>query len=101
MIFWVPQVIQADFRTASTRDICMQKIATQLHLSRGQVHDTRLRRGQVIGVTAGTVNIIRRICLEHEVMTLQTPVQRGGVFGVPVSGRFEISAQSDAVITLR
>lgn len=78
----------------------MQKIGTQMGLSRGQAHAAHFRRGAVIAVTSGSVRVISRVWLEHTSLATQTPVPRGGVFYVPCAGWLEIAADSDAVIGL-
>ncbi|MDR3371228.1 hypothetical protein [Rhodoferax sp.] len=78
----------------------MQKIGTQTSLLRGQSHAAHFRRGEVIAIAAGSVRVISRITLEHDTLTVQTLVSRGGVFQAPCSGWLEIAADSDALIGL-
>lgn len=73
---------------------------TQISLLRGQAHYAHLRRGTIISVTVGSLSVKNRIWLEHGVLTVQTPVDRGGVYRVPSSSWFELAAQSDAVLGL-
>lgn len=72
----------------------------QISLLRGQAHYVHLRRGTVITVTMGALSIKNRIWLEHGVLTIQTPVDRGGVYRVPTSGWFELGAQNDVALRL-
>jgi len=73
---------------------------TQISLLRGQSYYAQLRRGTVISVTVGTVSMTSRLWLAHAMLTVQTPVHKGGVYCVPSSGWFEIAAQSDAELLL-
>lgn len=75
-------------------------IRTQISLLRGQSYYAQLRRGTVISATVGTVSMTSRLWLEHAMLTVQTPVHRGGVYCVPSSGWFEIAAQSDVELLL-
>lgn len=78
----------------------MQTIGTQLGLLSGQSHAAHFRRGAVIAVASGSVRVISRVWLEHDTLTLQTPVPRGGVFYVTCAGWLEITADSDATVGL-
>ena len=78
----------------------MHRFGSQMRLSRGQSHMAHFRRGAVIGVVSGSIQVTQRVWLEHTAFTNQTLVQRGGVFLVPCSGWLEISADRDAVIGL-
>ena len=78
----------------------MQKTDTPMGLLRGQSHVAHFKRGAVITVASGSVQVINRMWLDHTSLTTQTPVLRGGVFYVPSSGWLEISADSDALIGL-
>ena len=78
----------------------MQKTDTQTGLFRGQSHVAHFKRGAVIAVVSGSVRVFSRVSLEHDTLTVQTSVPRGGVFQVPCSGWLEITADSDALIGL-
>lgn len=73
---------------------------TQISLLRGQAHYAHLSRGTVISVTVGALSVKSRIWLEHDVLTVQTPVDRGGMYRVPASCWCELAAQSDVVLCL-
>lgn len=73
---------------------------TQISLLRGQAHYAHLSRGTVISVTVGALSVKSCIWLEHGALTVQTPVDRGGVYRVPSSSWFELAAQSDTVLGL-
>ncbi|MDO8251872.1 MAG: hypothetical protein Q7T78_19455 [Rhodoferax sp.] len=73
---------------------------TQISLLRGQTYCTQLRRGTVMGVVHGTVSISNRVCLEHAMLAVQTPVHQGGVYCVHATGWFEIAAQGDVALWL-
>lgn len=78
----------------------MQTTDTPMGLLRGQSFAAHFKRGAVITVASGSVQVISRVWLDHASLTTQTPVQRGGVFYVPCSGWLEISADSDALVSL-
>jgi hypothetical protein len=86
--------------TRCKKELTMQTIGTQLGLLRGQSHTAHFRRGAVIAVASGSVRVISRLWLEHDTLTVQTPVPRGGVFYVPCAGLLEIAADSDAILGL-
>ena len=99
-----PKGIEPGMNTAGKRWREMQETSTstrtQISLLRGQSYYAQLRRGTVISATVGTVSMTSRLWLEHAMLTVQTPVHRGGVYCVPSSGWFEIAAQSDAELLL-
>nr|WP_295770017.1 hypothetical protein [Rhodoferax sp.] len=66
-------------------------------LGKGQSVVLQLTRGTVLRVSSGAVTLVQRIALDHAQLLVQTPVSRGGVHRVEVSGWVEmVAAQGDA-----